>query len=260
VSDGTALITGFVVRGTTSKEFLLRAIGPALEQFGVNGPLPDPTITLRRQRTGALVPGAFNDNWNDILGGALASDMAQKVGAFPLPGGSRDAAVVVELVPDAYTATVGTADGSTGTALVEVYDSAIAEPRAVLVNLSARGRVPAGGNIIPGLVIAGSGPLQILIRAVGPGLAQFGVSSVLARPTISIYAGQEIIRSNTGWTAGGLKGDIAGAARLAGAFPLGENSADSALLLPLMPGIYTILVAGLNGSAGEVLVEVYTAP
>lgn len=260
VANGTALITGFVVRGTNSKEFLLRAIGPALEQFGVSDPLQDPTITLRAQRTGELLPDGFNDNWSDGPEGPQLLLAAARVGAFPLPIGSRDAALVVRLDPGAYTATVGTADGRSGVALVEAYDAAVSEPGATLVNLSTRGSVPAGGTIIPGLVIGGSGPLQLLIRAVGPGLAQFGVTRVLARPTISVYAGQEVIRSNTGWTAGGVKGDIDGAARLVGAFPLAENSADSALLTPLAPGIYTILVAGLNGSAGEVLVEVYTAP
>lgn len=254
------LITGFVIRGVTPKEHLVRAVGPTLAQFGVSNFLPDPTITLRRQSTGALVSGGFNDNWNDGNGGTHLADVAARVGAFPLAAGSRDAAIVSLLNPEAYTATVGSADGSSGDALVETYDVEYSEPGSRLVNLSTRGLVAPERPLIPGLVVRGDGPLRLLIRAVGPGLAQFGVSNFHARPTLAVFLGQQIIRSNTGWTTDGTKGDIAGAARLAGAFRLADNSLDSAALMDLLPGNYTIQVTGADNTSGEVLVEVYVAP
>lgn len=260
MSADTNLITGFVVRGVTPKEHLVRAVGPTLAQFGVPNPLADPTITLRRQQTGALVSAGFNDNWNDENGGVHLSDAAARVGAFPLAAGSRDAAIVPLLNPEPYTATVGSADSGSGDALVEAYDVRYDEPGSRLVNLSTRGFVAPDRPIIPGLVVRGEGPLRLLIRAVGPGLAQFGVSNFLARPTLSVMLQQTVIRANAGWTTDGAKGDIAGAARQAGAFPLADNSLDSAALMDLVPGSYTIQVTGADNTSGEVLVEVYVAP
>ncbi len=259
LSSSTNLIAGFVVRGTTTKFYMVRAVGPALQQFGVSDFLGDPTLSLRRQQTGELIPGGFNDNWSDDTTPPI-SGAAEILGAFPLPVGSRDAVVLPLLQPAAYTATVGSADGGAGTALVEVYEAVIEEPRSALVNLSTRGHVAAGTTIIPGLSIGGNGPLRLLIRAVGPGLAQFGVPGVLPRPAMAVYSGQTVIRTNTGWTTEGTKGDLAGAARMVGAFPLQDNSADCAALLTLNPGPYTIQITGVDNSAGEVLVEIYAAP
>jgi hypothetical protein len=107
---------GFVISGTTPKRVLLRAVGPALEAFGVTGVLADPKIEIFRGATRIHA----NDNW----GGAneLASTFAQ-VGAFAIQSpGSRDAALVVTLDPGAYTAVVSGVGGTTGVALVEVYD------------------------------------------------------------------------------------------------------------------------------------------
>src|SRR5262249_22999292 len=116
-----------------------------------------------------------------------------------------------------------------------------------------------GANIlIPGLVIGGSGPLRVLVRAVGPGLTQFGVPGVLQRPSLSVFSGQRSILSNTGWTSEGRKGDLEGAFLYAGAFPLADGSGDSAAVITLNPGAYTIQVSGVGGTTGEVLVEVYT--
>jgi hypothetical protein len=249
-----------VVRGTLTKHYLIRAVGPTLQEFGVMNPLPDPTVTLRWQQTGEMVFAGFNDNWSDDAGEPSPSETAARVGAFALPPGSRDAVVVPALDPAAYTATVSSADGSGGVALVEAYDAAWDAPGAQLVNLSTRGHVAVGNGMIPGLVVRGQGELRLLVRAVGPGLAQFGVPNVLARPTLAVFSGQTMIRANTGWTTDGWKGDIAGAARLTGAFPLADNSSDSAALLTLVEGNYTLQVTGAAGTTGEVLIEVYVAP
>ncbi|MDO8544934.1 MAG: PQQ-binding-like beta-propeller repeat protein [Opitutaceae bacterium] len=257
VSGDTNLIAGFVVRGATAKYYLIRAIGPTLAQFGVSDPLADPTITVQRQ-SGQIVPGGFNDNWSEEAEPSVTQAGLQ-LGAFPLPVGSKDAVVLPLLEPAAFTGSVGSTDGGSGTALVEVYE-AVSDPGSTLVNLSTRGNVAAGGSIISGLVVRGTGPLRLLIRAVGPSLAQFGVPGVLAQPTLSVYFQQNVIHTNTGWTADGLKGDLAGAARIVGAFPLAENSADCAALLTLNPGDYTIQVSGVGSNFGEVLVEIYAAP
>lgn len=255
VAGGTTnLIAGFAIDGSASKHYLIRAVGPTLTQFGVVDPLRDPTVTVR---TPSGQMRAFNNDWgNQTDEGPSAQTTAPQVGAFPLLSGSKDAAVVPLLEPGLYTALVGSTDGSSGTALVEAYDAAPTGTGSAMINLSTRG--PVGPALLtPGLVVGGTEPLRVLIRAVGPGLQAFGVPGVLARPSLSIFSGQTVIYANTGWTTDGRQGDLAGAGKLSGAFALVEGSADSAALVTLAPGDHTIQVSGAGGTRGEVLVEIY---
>lgn len=106
------LITGFAVGGSTSARLLIRAIGPGLTAFGVGGALADPKLEIYSSSNKT----AENDNW-------LAADATafSSVGAFSLTAGSRDAAIIVTLQPGTYTAQVSGVGGTTGVALVEVY-------------------------------------------------------------------------------------------------------------------------------------------
>jgi len=92
---------------------------------------------------------------------------------------------------------------------------------------------------------------------VGPGLVPFGVEGVLERPRLSLFSGSALVRSNVVWSPAPDAADLSGAARATGAFPLAAGSADAALTVVVSPGPYTIHVAGVDGSAGEVLTEVY---
>lgn len=113
---GTAdniLIAGFVVDGTVAKTLLIRAVGPTLAGFGVEGTLVDPKLEIFSGTTKIVE----NDNWSASARGTFTA-----VGAFDLATGSRDAALLVSLMPGAYSAQVSGADGGTGEALVEVYE------------------------------------------------------------------------------------------------------------------------------------------
>jgi hypothetical protein len=94
----------------------------------------------------------------------------------------------------------------------------------------------------------------MLIRAVGPGLAAFGVPGTLADPQIDLFLGSTRVASNDNWG-----GDVAikAAALATGAFPLDAASADAALLVRLDPGAYTAQVSGVGGKTGVALVEAY---
>ena len=114
------LIAGFVVGGQAPKKVLVRGIGPALGAFGVPGTLADPTLKVVKD--GATV--AENDSWG-VGPNSAASELtpaAAGAGAFALPASSRDAAVLVTLAPGSYTAIVSGVGGTTGVALVEVYE------------------------------------------------------------------------------------------------------------------------------------------
>lgn len=118
--EGT-LIAGFVISGNIPKTVLIRGIGPTLGVFGVHGFLADPQITL----VSGLSEVASNDNWgtNPSSTPSDIQDAEAKVGAFPLPAGSKDAVLLVTLQPGVYTVEVTGVGNTTGVALVEVYDT-----------------------------------------------------------------------------------------------------------------------------------------
>jgi uncharacterized protein (DUF1800 family) len=243
------LISGFVIGGGAPKTILLRAIGPALTAFAVTGPLGDPVLTLFDAHGGLLLT---NSGWSAGDAAAMAS-----VGAFPLPAGSRDAAIVTTLAPGAYTAQVGSTGGQTGVALLEVYD--VTGP-ARLINLSTRAIVGAGsGTLIPGLVIApGSGPRHLLVRAAGPALAAFNVPGPHADPALTVLDAQGLpFATNDNWDTANIGHELTTAFTQAGAFPFAAGSKDAALLVDLSPGSFFIQVSGVGDASGLALVEVY---
>jgi hypothetical protein len=109
------LVVGFVVDGNVPKRLLLRGVGPTLGGFGVSGVLENPLLRLYNAEREVV---AENDDW---IAGAVAT-VGQSVGAFPLEGGSKDAALVYTVVPGAFTAQVSGLGGTSGIALVEVYE------------------------------------------------------------------------------------------------------------------------------------------
>ncbi len=204
---------------------LIRGVGPGLAQLGVIGVLAQPILSVY-DSAGRLI--ASNTGWNNSAAIATA---AATVGAFALPAGSADSVLLLDLAPGNYTAQVSGVGSTTGIALVEVYE--MAPDGGHFVNISTRGSVGTGaGILIGGLVVGGTQPSQVLIRAVGPGLTQLGVAGVLAQPVLSVYdsAGQ-LIAINVGWSNGTSADAVAvsAAAMKTGAFPLQAGSADSAL-------------------------------
>jgi hypothetical protein len=255
--DAQMLIPGFVITGPQAKRVLVRAAGPGLAGFGVSGTLADPRLTVLNQ-AGATV--AANDDWSSAANLTDLIAVATKVGAFAFTPGSRDAAALLTLEPGAYTVQVRGAADATGVALVEIYDAQDVGNTSRIVNIAARAQVGTGGDVlIPGIVIQGSSPQTLLIRAVGPGLSAFGVSGVLADPKLRLFQGEQVIYENDNWSqsSGTLAGEIAAAAAATGAFALTAGSRDAALLVTLQPGTYTAHVSGADGGTGVALVEVY---
>jgi len=113
--DGGALIAGFNLTGTGTRRLLIRAVGPSLEAFGLEGVLADPRLDLFP--AGGAVPLVTNQDWSPAL-----AETFRQVGAFPLRAGSWDAAFVVTLPAGSYTAQVGSTNGASGIALVEIYE------------------------------------------------------------------------------------------------------------------------------------------
>jgi subtilisin family serine protease len=254
-------ITGFVITGVAANPILLRAVGPSLSAFGINDGAPNLELRLFDSRGGLV---ASNRGWSDDPALTAAGD---KAGAFRLAAGSADAALVVSLPPGAYTAQV-LSTGS-GIGLVEVYDllANATAPTKQMINLSTRGYVSGDDVIIGGFVINGNQPKRVVIRAVGPGLAKFGVPGALADPVLALYdAKSSLIARNDNWgtpqpidatQSAASAADVVAANTSAGAFPLDLGSADACVVIALAPGAYSAVVRGVAGSAGAALIEVY---
>jgi len=254
------LIPGFVVGGSGTKRLLIRGIGPTLEDYGVGGVLANPILEL--VRGGTVI--ASNDDWGAGPSGGTRESLraaAAAVGAFPLRDASRDAALLVDLPPGAYTVPTAGVGGGTGVAIIEVYDADGAGGEAALQNISTRGFVGAGENImIPGITLSAGGARTFLLRAVGPTLEQFGVSGVLPDPILTVFRDGSPILVNDDWGAApNADVTVATAARV-GAFGLAAGSRDAAFVVSLPPGSYTVQVAGKNDATGVALVEVYLVP
>lgn len=257
-TGGSILIPGLFIGGSGTETLLIRAAGPALAQFSVTGILATPSLSVF-DSTQHLI--ASNTGWGTNTDPAQIASVAAQVGAFAFPSGSADCALLANLPAGAYTVQVSGVGNTTGVALAEVYEVSVTGT-ARLANISTRATVGTGGNIlIPGFAIKGSGSEQLLVRGDGPSLTQFSVPGVLAQPALGVYdSAKTLIASNTGWGTAANSGQIASVSASVGAFAFAPGSADSAQIVNLAAGSYTIQISGVGGTTGVALAEVYEVP
>ncbi len=255
-SGAETLITGFSIGGAGtqgSKSLLIRSVGPSLAQFSVQDALLDPLLTVYSGTN----PHSWNDNWG---GSAEIKSMSAQVGAFSLASdGSQDAAIYAPgLFNGTYTAHT-TSGGGSGIALVEIYDTtstaAFTNSTPRLTNVSARAQVETGaGILIAGFVVSGSTAQTLLIRGIGPTLANFGVQGSLIDPQLAVYSGTRLIGANDDW---GNNTTVTRTTANVGGFALSAGGKDAALLITLQPGSYTVQMSGVSSSTGVGLIELY---
>ena len=136
---------------------------------------------------------------------------------------------------------------------------------SAVINVSTRGWVGEGERaLIAGFVVQGGEPRNVLIRAIGPSLAALGVVEPLANPRLAVFHGLEKVAENDDWKTGNLATSLVpdGAESVAPPpwymwlYPM--NAKESAVLLSLPPGAYTVQVSGTTAAGtGIGLVEVY---
>jgi hypothetical protein len=179
------------------------------------------------------------------------SYFAQKIGA--------GLAVDVPVNPEPWVMSL---PATTQTALVESNDQINDTPR--LIHLSSRVLVRTGAQVaVSGLVVSGSLPKKILIRAIGPALAQFGVTTPLSHPKLTLVnLTGTALATNAGWENTSVEDVTAvrNATTAAGTFAFPAQSRDAALLLTLPPGNYTAQVSSATNTPGVALVEIYEVP
>ncbi|MFN2622883.1 MAG: SGNH/GDSL hydrolase family protein [Chthoniobacterales bacterium] len=236
-------IAGFIVTGDIAKKLLIRGIGPSLSNSGVPTPLANPTVTLFDNGGNAL---ASNDDWKK------SPDAAEIMSTGLAPSNDLESALIANLAPGQYTAQLTGNSGGTGNGVIEVYDLA-SSASPVVANLSTRGFVGAGDNVMIAGVIIGQGDPPIMVfRALGPSLASFGVTNPLADPTLEFYdSNGNLIASNDDWQNPQVQ-----ALRATNLAP--SNTKESAIVSAfLSPGNYTAVVRGKNNTTGVAIVESY---
>ena len=237
-------IGGFIITGEAPKRVIVRAIGPSLSRFGLEGFLLDPVLELHG-------PGSFmtitNDNWQDTDRDAIAA-----TGIPPIH--NLESAIVATLAPGAYTAVVSGRNGTVGLGLVEIYDL---DPSSAsqLANISTRAFGDTGSNLmIAGFILGNNtGNDDIVVRGLGPTLTESGVTNTLADPSIELRNGDgALLASNNDWQ------DVAAQATIISGVGLApHNTTEAAIYASLPPGLYTVLLTDQNGGVGNGLVEVY---
>jgi hypothetical protein len=253
------MIGGFMVQGTHSKRVIIRALGPELTRYGIPNVLTNPILELHDD-TGALI--ASNDNWvTTIIGGIITANQAPDIlNSHHAPRDPRESAIIADLPPGNYTAIVRGVNNMTGVGLVEVYDLSPGND-SILGNISPRAFVQTDDNVmIGGFIVAGPQPKQVIIRAIGPELTQYGVPNALANPTLELHDSTgALIASNDSWQhtiiGGIITSDQVAAIRASGHAP--ADPRESAIITFLPPGNYTAIVRGVNNTTGVALIEVY---
>ncbi|MBS0657106.1 MAG: hypothetical protein JSR82_02520 [Verrucomicrobia bacterium] len=237
-------IGGFVVSGSGSKRVILRAIGPSLANYGVSGALTNVSMELRNA-AGNLI--GQNTGWQSGQRTEIeASGFA--------PADTRESAIVATLAPGSYTVIVRGVGGTSGVALIEMYDLERSRSDLRPINVSTRGRVLSADNVmIGGFVISGTRTRRVLVRAVGPSLAAVpGIgSAALSNPSLELRDRSGLLASNDDWVNSERKAQIEATAHKP------TDSREAAIIVTLAPGAYTAIVRGEGGATGLALVEVY---
>jgi arylsulfate sulfotransferase len=245
MTGDNVLINGFIISGNDPKTVVLRALGPSLSDFGVSGALADPVLTVHNS-SGTVV--ASNDNWQTDIGAAFMAE-----NGFAPTNPAESATLVQNLTPGAYTVVVRGQNSTQGISLAEVYELASPGLNSLLGNVSGRSYVGTGDNVlISGFIIGEVEKATVVVRALGPSLASFGVSQPLSDPTLTIFdANGSAIATNDNWQSDPNNLVL----QRNGLAP--ANPAESALVLHLPAGAYTAVVRGANGATGNALAEVY---
>jgi len=164
--------------------------------------------------------------------------------------------MVQTLNPGAFTAVLAGKDGGTGVGLVEAFDLDQSVPSR-LANISTRGFVGTQDNVLIGGFILGpdvGGTPHVIVRAIGPSLANAGVQGAVQDTTLELHDGQgNTIATNDNWRES-QEADI-----IATGVPPSDDR-ESAIVARLTPGNYTGVVRGKDDTTGVGLVEVFNIP
>lgn len=243
-SADNAMIGGFIITGAQPKTVIVRGIGPSL---ALPGGLADPVIEVHGS-AGQLL--ATNDDWRSD------PNHQQVIDSGLAPTDERESALWGIINPGAYTVVVRGKNDTTGIGLFEVYDLNHTV-NSELANVSTRGLVQTGNNVMIGGVIVAPGTggreMNVILRALGPSVP---VTGNLSDPRLMLHDGNgALIDSNDNWKLRSNGTSQQAEIEATGIPP--TNDLESALLQNLPPGNYTAIVGGKDGATGIALIEAY---
>ena len=263
-SEANPLIVGLINSQPT--DIVVRCTGPALQTFGVSGVITDPKLQLFDDKS-AMVDS--NNDWTASAETAVAQFQSAfaSTGLFPLDASiyPKESALLLKNISGLHSIYAFDANNKSGVCLVEMYNLGTNSGRFTAI--SARDFAGAGDQqLIAGFVIGGNIPEKVLIRAVGPTLAQQGVAGAMPDPKLELYriasdGTSTLVDSNDNWgdnPNGTLT--LQSVFTSVGEFSLPVGSKDAVLLESLKPGVYTANVTSVDGAAGQVMIEVYEVP
>jgi hypothetical protein len=269
LNAGDNFVVGFVVAGDTPVRVLVRAVGPTLANFGVTDAMANPKIKF----SSVVGPNidAQNDDWSSpepLLGSINVATLSltSMENAFPLPPGSKDAALLVELRPGPYLLTIsGSTASDQGTVLAEIYHLNPGSERNAgrLINVSVRATTSANAPLLGGFVTSGPVDKKILVRVAGPILASFGVVGASEDTRLDLMNQDgTIIRSNDNWDSGPVSEvvELRQAFTKSGAFAYKQGVGDAAAIVNIPAGSYTLRGSTVSGASGIILLEIYELP
>jgi hypothetical protein len=253
VVGSSNLVVGFGTAGTGPKSLAMRCNVPSVIRTlssGSGALAASPTLILYSN------PAMTAESSIALAEDAALSNDTKQVASFPLTASSSNTIPLQNFLPGTYSAVLSGSTNTSESAMLEIYDSDTGNSPSRIGKFSALGLVSIGSPVVScGFVVIGDTTETLLIRAVGPSLSSYGVNGVLAQPSLTVYDSSiNPIASNTVWD-GGHK--LSNAMAQVGAFNLPTDSADSAVLVKVSAGAYTVQVSGVGGSIGNVLLEVY---
>ena len=226
------LVNEFIAQGTGSGSFVSRGLGPSL--IGVLDALQNPIITLFNARGDQI---DFNNNWKQN------PDRQEIIDVGLAPGSPREAAIIDTLGSGIYTTVEQGANHSEGVALTEIFD--LTDGALKISAIGTRAFVSTGSNVmVSGTIIAGSEPLPLLVRALGPSLTEVRLTDPLQDPILELHdPNGSAIASNDNW-----KDTQQAEIEATGLAP--SDDREAAMVITVLPGAYTAVVAGAEGTTG----------
>ena len=243
-NNDNVMIGGFVIPQGPDMTLYIRGLGPSLQASGISNTISDPSLRLVRSQ----LPEPFeivNTDWMDSVEfqSIFETNLA--------PEDEHESAILATLPPGSYTVILSNeVDELPAVGMIEIYDATEGCSDCRLINLSTRGLVGNGDELmIGGLVVFGSAEKGVLVRALGPGLTD--VTSTLLDPFLKMVpnVGQEV--SNDDWS------DSADADIISGfGLPLLDDK-EAAGIFQIQEGSYTFHISGVGGTTGVALFEIY---
>lgn len=180
----------------------------------------------------------------------LASSNNTAVATVSIDADKRRLVIVARQAGSALISVRGT--DFDGAFVTQVFTVTVVASPGRLANISTRLQVqPDPNELIAGFIVTGTTPKHVLIRALGPSLAQMGIANPLADPTLELHDKTKLLATSNDW------GDSAARQQIIDTDIPPKSSSEAAILATLPPNTrYSAIARGLNGT-GVGLVEIY---